>query len=125
MPQIRFNPKSNSRGGGTDDPVHENEPVLRTVNVNWNDDGWNVNANSITNPNTWNDDNQVFSRNSCILPSSGGSFRFKSFPPTAQHLADFIQLFRECEIALIIQGFNFPHDMKKELCEVKFTCRFH
>ncbi len=48
--------------------MHENGLVLRTVNANWNDDGWNVNANSVTNPNTWNDDNQVFSRNSCILP---------------------------------------------------------
>jgi len=42
--------------------------VLRTVNVNWNDDGWNVNANAVTNPNEWNDDNQVFSRN-CRITS--------------------------------------------------------
>ncbi len=37
--------------------------VLRAVYVNWNDDGWNVNANSIENRNEWNDDNRVFSRN--------------------------------------------------------------
>jgi hypothetical protein len=36
--------------------------VLRTVNVNWNDDGWNANANALDD-NRWNDDNQVFSRN--------------------------------------------------------------
>ncbi len=41
--------------------------VLQAVNVNWNDDGWNVNANSTSNPNRWNDDNQVFSRNYCFL----------------------------------------------------------
>src|SRR4030042_5306410 len=41
--------------------------ALRTVNVNWNDDGWNVNANSVENPNEWNDGNRVFSRNYCIL----------------------------------------------------------
>ena len=44
----------------------------RVVNVNWNagNGGWNVNANSVTNPNRWNDGNQVFSRNCCVLPSS-------------------------------------------------------
>ena len=34
------------------------------MNVNWNDDGWNVNANTLDD-NRWNDDNQVFSRNYC------------------------------------------------------------
>ena len=33
------------------------------MNVNWNGDGWNVNANSVENPNAWNDGNRVFSRN--------------------------------------------------------------
>lgn len=42
--------------------------MLRTVNVNWNDDGWNVNANSVENPNRWNDGNQVFSRNCWFSP---------------------------------------------------------
>jgi len=36
--------------------------LLRTVNVNWNDDGWNANANAL-DAFRWNDDNQVFSRN--------------------------------------------------------------
>jgi len=44
-------------------------PVLRAVNVNWNDDGWNVNANSVENPNRWNDGNQVFSRNCYFSPA--------------------------------------------------------
>lgn len=43
--------------------------VLRAVNVNWNDDGWNVNANSVENSNRWNADNQVFSRNYCVSPA--------------------------------------------------------
>lgn len=34
---------------------------LWAVNANWNDDGWNLNANSVENPNDWNADNQVFS----------------------------------------------------------------
>ena len=34
---------------------------LRAVNVNWNGDGWNVNANSVANPNEWCDGNRVFS----------------------------------------------------------------
>jgi len=49
--------------------------VLRAVNCNWNDDGWNVNANSIENPNEWNDGNQVFSRNSLFFSCRlGGNF---------------------------------------------------
>ena len=42
--------------------------VLRTVNVNRNGDGWYVNANEVSNPNTWHDGNQVFSRNYCFSP---------------------------------------------------------
>jgi len=34
---------------------------LRAVNVNWNGDGWNVNAISVENPNDWNAGNRVFS----------------------------------------------------------------
>ena len=41
---------------------------LCAVNVNWNDDGWDVNANSVENPNRWNDSNQVFSRNYLFSP---------------------------------------------------------
>jgi len=39
---------------------------LWAVNCNWNADNryWNVNANPVTNPNEWNADNQVFSRDS-------------------------------------------------------------
>ncbi len=44
--------------------LHEKSDVLlRAVNANWNDDGWNVDANSVENPNEWNDGNQVLSRN--------------------------------------------------------------
>ncbi len=49
--------------------IKDNAGVLRSVNVNWNDDGWNVNANSVENPNRWNDGYQVFSRN-CYLSSA-------------------------------------------------------
>ncbi|MEK9179986.1 MAG: hypothetical protein AAB897_01060 [Patescibacteria group bacterium] len=45
--------------------------VLRTVNVNWNGDGWNANANALDD-NRWNDDNQVFSRNSYGSPACAG-----------------------------------------------------
>jgi len=50
--------------------MYDNAVVLRTVNVNWNDDGWNVNANSVENPNRWNDGNRVFSRNCCFSPAT-------------------------------------------------------
>jgi hypothetical protein len=55
-----------SKDGGMDGFLHENAGVLRAVNANWNDDGWNMNANSAENPNRWNDGNQVFSRNYCF-----------------------------------------------------------
>jgi hypothetical protein len=97
--------------------------VLRTVNVNWNDDGWNVNANDVTNPNTWNDDNQVFSRNSCILPSSDGSFCFKAFSPSTKHFPDVVQLLGERKIPLVIEGFHIPHDVKEEFRKIEFACR--
>lgn len=51
--------------------------TLWAVNANWNDDGWNVEANSIENPNEWNADNQAFSRNSLFFSCQlGGSFNF-------------------------------------------------
>lgn len=66
--QIRYNPESSrareSRGGGIDGMAYE----ICAVNVNWNGDGWNVNANSVDNPNRWNEGNQVFSRNYLFSP---------------------------------------------------------
>ncbi len=50
--------------------------VLRAVNANWNDDGWNVNANSVENTNDWNAGNRVFSETLILLPSICGSFLF-------------------------------------------------
>ena len=41
---------------------------LWAVNANWYDGGWNLNANSVENPNPWSADNQVCSRYS-HLPS--------------------------------------------------------
>ena len=49
--------------GGKDGYIYKDSGVLRAVNVNWNDDGWNVNANSVENTNDWNAGNRVFSRN--------------------------------------------------------------
>ena len=36
--------------------------VLRAVRVPWGDDGWNLSAIEVSNPNTWNAGRQVFSR---------------------------------------------------------------
>jgi len=43
--------------------------ALRAVCVRWNDDGWDVTANSVENPYRWSDGDQVFSRNSVLEPS--------------------------------------------------------
>mgnify|MGYP001590538280 CR=1 FL=1 len=45
--------------------VRDSTGVLRTVFVHWNDDGWYVNAYTVTNPDRWSGDRRVFSRNSC------------------------------------------------------------
>ena len=42
--------------------------VLWVVNANWNDDGWNVEANSPSNPNSWNAGNEFVSRNPALSP---------------------------------------------------------
>jgi len=56
-----------SMDGGGDGFLYESGCVLRAVNVNWNDDSWNVNANSIDDLNKWNEGNQILSRNCCIF----------------------------------------------------------
>src|SRR3989344_8943659 len=57
--------------------------VLGAVNANWNDDGWNVEANSLDNPNEWNPGNEFLSRYSLLYPPPGGVFASKPFrqPP--------------------------------------------
>ncbi len=54
--------------------------VLWTVNANWNDDGWNVEANSVDNPNRWIAGHQVLSRNSYLFPSPFGGGFFAKIP---------------------------------------------
>lgn len=49
--------------------VRDQAGVLRTAQVRWHDDGWNVYAYSVEDPNRWRDGIQVFSRNS-VLESS-------------------------------------------------------
>ena len=61
--------------------------ALWAVNANWNDDGWNVNANPVSNPNQWNADNHVVSRNSLLSPSYllGRGFAKYTFTPASGH----------------------------------------
>ncbi len=68
MSQIRFNPESIQGMVIWMVSCVRISSVLRAVNVNWNGDGWNVNANSVENPDRWNDGNRVFSRNCCFSP---------------------------------------------------------
>lgn len=68
-----------SMGSGMDGAAHK----LWAVNANWNGDGWNVNANSIENPNRWNVGNEFVSRYSFLSPPTGGVFARMPFrqPP--------------------------------------------
>lgn len=43
--------------------IRDQKGVLRTVLVSWNDDGWNVRAHSVEDPDDWDAAFQVFSRN--------------------------------------------------------------
>ncbi len=97
MSQIRYSPKSTSMGSGTDGSGYEMSCV---VNVNWNADNskWNVNTWN-RNDNRWNAGNRVLSRETrpACLPhpsSGGGSFCDQSFPPTAEHPPELVQLLR-------------------------------
>ena len=49
--------------------IKDQNGVLRTVLVSWDDDGWFVNAFSVEYPSLWDAGSQVFSRNS-VLESS-------------------------------------------------------
>ena len=86
----KIQPREHSRGGGADGFLHESAGVLWTVNCNWNDDGWNVNANSVDNPNDWNDGNQVFSpKLKYFSRLFGGSFICSPFrhPPSIRPIS--------------------------------------
>ena len=70
--------------------------VRRAVNVNWNGDGWNVNANLVTNPNEWNAGHHVVSRNySVSLAILRREFCFKSFLPSTKHATYLLESLRE------------------------------
>jgi len=57
-----------SKDSGTEGILYR----IWAVNVNWDsfNGGWNVNANSVENPNRWDDGNQVFSKLSSFNPSA-------------------------------------------------------
>ncbi|TSC90699.1 MAG: hypothetical protein G01um10142_294 [Parcubacteria group bacterium Gr01-1014_2] len=61
--RIRYSPEIGKAFKGQ---WHRRHIVHWAVNANWNDDGWNVNANSVENPNEWNQGNQVLSRYSLL-----------------------------------------------------------
>ena len=101
--------------------VYDNAGVLRTVNVNWNDDGWNLNANPIENPNRWNDGNQVFSRNSTSFSLSlrPGSFRYTAFLPTTELTPDLFQPSCKISILFIRDELIFPDELYEKFDYIK------
>ncbi len=103
-----------STDNGKDGPSHE----IWAVNANWNaGNGWNVNANSVTNPNRWNAENQVVSRNCLhsITPLRGYCF----FPPSAEHFAGFVEFFRNDNILFIIKYLYLPRYLQEKLQYIK------
>ena len=44
--------------------IRDSAGVLWAVHVNWYDDGWGVNASSVSGPRAWYAGDQVFARNS-------------------------------------------------------------
>ena len=66
----KIQPREHSRGGDSDGVLHNG--ALWLVYANWNSDNryWNANAYPVSNPNAWNEGNQVFSSYSCIFSSA-------------------------------------------------------
>ena len=117
--QIKYSPKSIRRAVITDGILHK----LWTVNANWNDDGWNVNANSIDNPNDWNAGNQVFSRYSRLSSPTlfWGSFLYGFFSPTTNVISDGFKTDAERSKLFIGHQFVFPKELDEESDVVNFN----
>src|SRR3989344_3290660 len=113
--RIRFNPE---RIRWAVQWVVRRMNVLWAVNANWNDDGWNVEANSPSNPNEWNADNEFVSRNPLLSPRilflSGRGFCQKSFTPTAYHLPRFLYENGNLLKFLARNELGFPGDLNEE-----------
>ena len=86
VPRVCFSESRSSVLGGI---LH----IVWAVNANWNaGNGWNVNANEVTNPNPWDAGNLVFSRNYCFSPRlTQGSFCYQTFLPAAKLTADLLK----------------------------------
>lgn len=62
-----------SSPNGIDDIIHK----VVAVNVNWNDDEWNFNANDFDNNDWWNEDNVfLFPDTTYLLPNYFREFLF-------------------------------------------------
>jgi hypothetical protein len=82
--------------------------VLRAVNCNWNDDGWNLNANEVDNPNEWNAGNQVFSRNLSISPVIWREFYLRDPFANRRAFVRFLQLFLKARNIFLWGQVYFP-----------------
>ena len=95
---------------------------LWAVNANWNDDGWNLNANSVENPNDWNADNLIFSRYSRLSPPShyGGVFLYHFFSPATNHLSDSFDFCAKRQILIVGHQAIFPQQLNEKSHVVYF-----
>ena len=110
MSQIKFNSFKYLRSGDEDGFLYNNRGVFYTVNANWNSDGWNLNVYSVENPNEWNADNQIISRNYCFSPVHFTGVLFckpffqpPSIRPTSSNLLD-ISIYFSLGISLFSQA---------------------
>ena len=95
-------PGEYSKGSGADDAAYK---WLWAVNANWNGDGWDVEANSISNPNSWNAGVEFVSRYS-LLPRStfsvGRVFCKQTLAPATYHFSYFFDTWCELEILILL-----------------------
>jgi len=85
MPQKRYSPESIQ--GVVAEMVFRARTTwsLRRVHAYWDGHGWNVNANSVDDPNRWHAGNIVVSRNCYFLPFIWREFYFAT--PFSSHRA--------------------------------------
>jgi hypothetical protein len=92
--------------------------VLRTVDGDWDKDGWNFNANEFPNASRWDAGSCVLvPRNYWGSPSASRrrSFPFQALFPAVQHLADFFDFREQSGILGGRKKFLFPGDLQEKL----------
>jgi hypothetical protein len=129
MSRIKFKSFHDLGSGEKDGFITKGD--LCKVNVNWNDDEWNVNINKFNASNEWNAGNRSFFRNKNFPPLLYAEvficciFLVNAFFPPAEDFADFFQFGRKFQVLFFFYQFVFPSDLKQVFYDVVLAYGFH